>query len=155
MRSAADITVVHEVTPTDVAAQETLARAQFTYVPDPGPDLWVDHSDDVLAGRAWQDDCDGLGETVVSLCVLAGLPKVNAFRLFVFDVNGAGHFVGCVQCDNQSWWVVGDTWADAPYPAAQMPHKPKDYNRMSEAGPGGGPIWRSGVPWLAGQPLTA
>lgn len=138
----------------DVQTWEAKARANFIYVPDPVPDMWTDHSDDVLAGQPWQDDCDGLGETVVSLCVLAGLPRESAYRLVVKDVNGQGHFVGAVQPDDAPMHIVGDTWANAAYPATQMQHTPVDYNRMSEAGPGGGPVWRAGVPWLMGQSLT-
>lgn len=144
------------MTPDQVAAWEVKARANFTYSTSADDQAtWLDHSQDVLAGNAWTGDCDELAMTVVSLCALDGMPSTNGYRLFVYDVNGVGHMVGAIQCDDASWWVVGDTWFDAPYPAAQMPHTPKDYNCLAEAGPDSDPIWRAGVPWLAGQPLAA
>lgn len=136
--------------PVDLAEWEMKARANYSYIPDAvGSDVWTDHSADVEAGIPWQDDCDGLAETVASLCVIAGLAKKNAYRLFVTDINGVGHMVSGIQCDDLSWWVVGDTWFGAPYPANQMPHTPHDYNCMAEVVPI--PIWRLGVPWKLGQ----
>lgn len=129
------------------------ARKNFAYLADGPKDLWRSHADDVLANKSWQDDCDGLAMTVLDLCVRAGLPMEDAFRLAVYaSSDGSGHMAGGIYDDELSIWVVGDTFK-AAYPAAWMLHKPNVYNRLSERRID--PItgkdisqWRGGAPWI-------
>lgn len=133
-----------------IAYWNAQARANWTYLADDGPDQWRDHSDDVLAGRAWADDCDGLAMTTVALCARDGAAPADCFRLVVEASDGSGgHMVGSMKDDAGNWWVVGDTFFPRPYPAGQMQHTPKDYNCMANIWPK--PVWDTGVPWLANQ----
>lgn len=133
-----------------IAYWDAKAREGYTYVSDGAVDVWRDHSADVLAGQAWQDDCDGLAETVIALCVLDGAALKDCFRLVVMASDGSGgHMVGAMRDDAKDWEVVGDTFFPGTYTAGSMQHTPKDYNCVAEAGPGRLPIWRTGVPWLA------
>lgn len=126
----------------DIFRWDARARAGFTYQEDPlAFDNWRTHALDVLNGKPWADDCDGLAMTVLDLCIRDGLPMEDAFRLAVRAASdGSGHMVGCVYDDDLNIWIVGDTF-EAPYMADFMRHKPNIYNRMSEQ------EWRAGVPW--------
>lgn len=127
---------------TEIFHWEQEARGEFSYTPDQGPDVWLSHADDVLAAHPWEDDCDGLASTVLDLCNRAGLDKSDAYRLRVYASNGSGgHMVGAVKDTANQFWIVGDTFAVAPYPAEQLQHRPIDYNRLSET------PWRGGLPW--------
>src|ERR1700744_2773085 len=97
---------------TEIFHWEQEARAEFSYTPDAGPDVWLSHADDVLAARPWEDDCDGLASTVLDLCNRAGLDKSDAYRLRVYASNGSGgHMVGAVKDTANQFWIVGDTFA--------------------------------------------
>lgn len=138
----------------EIIGWDARARAQFTYQADPqGEDTWRSHFADVIANRPWSDDCDGLAETVLDLCVRAGLPVSCAFRLVVeASSDGSGHMVGCVIDVVGNMWIVGDTFVPHPYPAAAMLHKPDIYNRLSEQAWRGGAPWKLVVPSQAGGP---
>lgn len=127
----------------EIISWDAKARQNFTYQADPpGEDTWRSHAADVLSGKPWSDDCDGLAETVLDLCIRAGLPITCAFRLVVrASSDGSGHMVGCIFDVVGSIWIVGDTFVPFPYPAAQMRHTPDIYNRLSEQ------AWRAGAPW--------
>lgn len=135
----------------DIATIATLdhsARQHFTYKKDPVSfDNWRSHADDVLAGQAWQGDCDDLTSTVLDLCGRKGMSLPERYRLIVdSDHDGKpDHMVGCVLDSKNQLWIVGDTFVDHPYPILNMKHKPYEYNRLSEAGEE--PVWRAGVPW--------
>lgn len=156
MHGAADTSMVRkEMNAADIASWDAKARVQFTYVSDGAVDTWRSWADKVLANEPWTGDCDDLAHTVLDLTIRAGASMGYCYRLFVMAEDGSGgHMVGAEQDDALAWWVVGDTYSNSPYPAAQMEHTPVDYNCLAEAGPATEPIWRKGVPWLSGQSLV-
>lgn len=126
---------------------DRMARAGFTYTPDDGPDRWRSHYDDVLAGRDYEDDCDGLGSTFLDLLHRHfGMALEDLYQLVV-DSKGKGpdHFVGCAYSDND-FHIGGDTFYPAVYRASVMQHKPVKYRRLSEPPD----LWREGAPF--GEP---
>lgn len=135
----------------EIRTWDMKAHAQFDYVDDGAVDTWRSHADEVLAGKEWQGDCDDLAHTALDLMARAGAPLTSLCRLTVYaSSNAAGHMVGAALDDDGKWWIVGDTYAAEPYAGTAMLHTPKDFNRLSEAGPGFlDPVWRVGVPWKA------
>lgn len=113
------------------------ARERFTYVTDDVQfgvtDDWRSHADDVLAGKHWKDDCDGLASTVLDLLARDGYDPSLMYRAVV-DSTGKGdkidHFVGIVS-DGSELFVVGDTFGPV-YPIKEMRHKLVAVSRVSE-----------------------
>jgi hypothetical protein len=134
---------------------ERIARQGFSYVADNArttdEDKWFSRGDEAVAGKPWTGDCANLASTVLDLCGRAGMPlSVRYFLVVIAQGTQEGHAVGCVSDDTGKLLIVGDTFADAPYPAAEMKHMPVDYHRLSEAEMiDGRPVfkWRAGIPW--------
>lgn len=127
-----------------IRAVDLSARARFVYTPDPADrDTWRSHADDVLAGRVWEDDCDGLASTVLDLLARAGVALPALYRLVV-DSSGCGradHMIACAWDAAGACWIIGDTFGEA-YPAKDCRHRPLQYQRMDDA-----ITWRDGAPW--------
>jgi hypothetical protein len=136
-----------------IRAADARARARFTYRADGPQDEWRSHADEVEAGRAWADDCDGLASTVLDLLCRAGCPLDHAFRMAVSSTGSgtADHMIGCVQDDQGDFWIVGDTF-HACYAAGACRHQPIEYNRLDEHLPDHESLWRDGAPFERANP---
>ena len=134
------------MTPAQVAHWDAKAREQFVYLADGALDTWRSHADEVLAGFAWEGDCDDLVSTALDLMARAGLPLASCYRLIVDAAGKPGdHRVGAALGDDGALYIVGDTFA-ACYPAGAMAHVPGQYQRMDEAADHP-ERWRQGAPW--------
>lgn len=125
----------------EVRYWDLLARRVFIYTPDGNIDEWRSHADEALRGETIRDDCDGLASTVVDLCFRAGCPEDMLNRLAVkASSDGSGHMVAGIETEDAGFIIAGDTFR-APYPAAEIRHKPIMYRKLSE------PVWRDGFPF--------
>jgi len=132
----------------DIKDCEKDARKGFSYQADfaqtPSQNHWRSRYSDAADGKEWAGNCSDLASTVLDWLCRKGLPLANGYFLAVFDYQShGGHAVGCAVDDDGRMWIVGDTFALAPYAAEYMRHTPDIYHRLSE------PVtaWRKGVPW--------
>jgi hypothetical protein len=106
---------------------DSAAREHYTYEYDKiqykKAEDWRSHADEVLAGKKWKDDCDGLAMTVIDLLCRDNYDPELLYRAMVDSTGGKNidHFIG-IASDGSRWFVVGDTFGPA-YPIAQMKHK--------------------------------
>lgn len=125
----------------EVRHLDSLARRVFTYTPDGKIDEWRSHSYEALNALPIYDDCDGLASTVVELCFKGGAPLKDLYRIACHaSSDGSGHMVGCIETKDAGFLIIGDTFR-APYPAAQIQHKPNIYRRLTS------PDWQEGFPF--------
>lgn len=116
---------------------DSAARKKFTYVTDKEQynevDQWTSHADEVLAGKAWKDDCDGLTATVLDLLARDGYDPSLMYRAMVASPQSGGeidHMIG-ICSDGTTLYVVGDTFGPI-YKIKQTQHKIIAVSRVSE-----------------------
>ena len=92
-----------------ISAACALVHDHFTYLADIinyGEDeRWDDHSDTVLAGNDFEDDCDGFACTVGAILHKRGIPKEDIYLMLV-DTRGGqsmNHAVCGVMDSGQMW----------------------------------------------------
>jgi hypothetical protein len=132
------------------------ARTRWTYKADPVDyDNWRSHAFDVIAGRAWEDDCDGLAFTVLDLVgdsrSPTGAPMTDRYMVIVASdpskSRALDHMIGAVIDDAGGMWIVGDT-AGPAYRAEECTYGPGLYWRLSDRNPDTGkPQYHGGFPW--------
>lgn len=112
---------------------DMLARQHYTYKHDPvNNDEWHSYHKDVLAGRAWADDCDSLSSTVINLMLLEGHPLEKSWFAHV-DSSHSGHvdhMIALAMDDNGVMFVVGDTFGPC-YPTSAMKHTLLKFCRLT------------------------
>lgn len=114
----------------EVQAQLT-AKLNYSYNPT-AP--WRSSLDQVTAGRAWSDDCDGLVFTMLEALDRAGFPRTKMWRAIVRPNGSASsvrHMVGIVEVEG-AYLVVGDTNIAGPYPLAAADFRPDLLSRASD-----------------------
>ena len=113
-----------------------MCRENYTYEYDSVQynegDRWNSHAEEVLAGKKWKDDCDGLGSTVIDLLCQDNYPDNLLYRAMVSSKGDdkIDHFIG-IASDGNALYVIGDTFGPV-YSIKGIRHKIIAVSRIAD-----------------------